>query len=420
MKIKNLVATLRGNWSWVLTVYLICVLYLLVDLSLFQLSPYSGRISTLVCKRDRQDQVVCTATIHGWLGRYQRDFLADEFSKVVLTEESPGGFTASHVCGIMIEAKSRYVKLVDPWQPCSKMVSFADKLRQALGNEIRSSLRVAYIGWNFWTYFRIALLFVFGFLISIKWGLPSRPPQKTYGRKGKRIFSSWLKINLAVKTIFYFTYIFLSGTWLILFVSYPYKHGAFMSICPWPFTLSRVCGSCASFPIPQIIGVYPLLTVTALVSFYQWRRLRQEFPISRWWLGAPVLASLVFIAGINAATTCYDYLTLHFLSSGLTLDITPKFIWLIIFYALLLGAIQWLALRKYLSKAGGWIIIPLINILIGPLIYYFLDKYQLWDYYLAKLIVCVLLTEILQAGYLSWMVRKNIRQQYAPPSSTCH
>lgn len=408
MSTKNLSGKLLTNKSWLLAVYFIFAVYLLVDLVVFQFSPYSGRISTLTCKPDEHKQMQCTATLHGWKEKYQQTFLASEFKRVVEIWVFPYGTSDSGSCGLKLQSTHGTMDFIHDRQPCWRIHSVRKTIFKHFNEHPSSPIKIVYLGWNFSVYTRLLLLLSVTWLLWFKkeW-LESKLPFKNKFYGFRQFVIGWLKVNISLKIILYLTVFIIGGSWLMY--NYQGEHGTFLRVCYDPWRLEQVCGNCAKPPLSYLIALYPLLAFVAIQGIIQWKFLKTKFDLSRWWIGAPAIASIALMIGINSEITCGDFKTLQYIPSGFWINIYTEMLPNIILYALILGLIQWLALRKHVSYSIGWIIIPVINTMLVPLGFLLTELSYPISYLLVIpfLLMLFFVAEAVQASYLSWIVNKK-------------
>lgn len=407
MRLSNVFASAKGNKAWVLAIFLIFAMYMLIDLVVFQFSPYSGRISTLICI-PVQEQVQCTATLYGWKGKKYHTFLASEYKKAVERWHFPGASSDSLVCGLQLLTTGRF-KLVHGVQPCWKIRWLEKRITQHFDKNPSSPLIIIYNGLNFSVYTRLMILIGGGFLLWHKreW-LEDRISTRNQGTGRKQVFLNWLKLNISLKVVLYMIIFIISGAWALY--GYAFQNGTLFRVCPETKSLGWFLGERANPPIPHLIGLYPLLAFSTIQGIIQWKFIRSKIALSKLWIAAPVIASIALMIGINANTTCRDLQTLQNIPAGFWINIYTELLPNIILYALILGFIQWLALRKQVSHSIGWILIPGFTTMLVPLGFLLTEVSYPISYLLVIpfLLMLILITEAVQAAYLSWLIGTTV------------
>lgn len=123
-------------------------------------------------------------------------------------------------------------------------------------------------------------------------------------------------------------------------------------------TLGWALGWWISSLVPGIISTATLaLTVGLCLGFMQWLTLRGYINSSLWWLASTSVGWLVgFTVGVKLVSSLGWTGVLFGLMVGATTG-------------LILGVLQWLVLRKQVSKAGWWLPISIIG-WTSALLYY--------------------------------------------------
>jgi hypothetical protein len=408
MRLSNVFASTKENKSWVLIIFLIFAIYLLIDLVVFQFSPYSGRFSTLVCIPDEQEQVQCTATLYGWKEKKYHTFLASEYKKAVELWHFPGASSDSLVCGLKLLTMTGRFKLVHGVQPCWKVRWLEKRITQHFDKNPSSPFFIIYNGLNYSVYTRLMILIGGGFLLWHKreW-LEDRITTRNQGAGLKILLINWLKLNISLKVVLYLIVLIINGAWALY--GYAYQNGTLFRVCPGTKSLGWFLGERANPSMPYLIGLYPLMSFTTIQGIIQWKFIRSKIDLSRLWIAAPAIASIALVFGINADTTCGDLQTLQNIPSGFWINIYTELLPNIILYILILGFIQWLTLRKQLSHSIGWILIPGFTSMLVPLGFLLTELSGPMSYLLVIpfLLMLFFAAEAAQAAYLSWLVNKK-------------
>jgi hypothetical protein len=397
--------------SWVFVTYVIMVAYLIVDGPAFMYDPYSGRLSTLVCRENKQGASECKITIYGFTEIYQRSFLVKNVRAVFRIHHFPLATSDSLVCGITIITYSEKINFVHPYQKCDKIDKTVAKINYifTLG-EYSPAKRITYVGFNSSIYQR-ALLLVVGFLIALlgrsSWSLV--PMQITSQVDNIRVASrrfifSWLIINILLKVFFYLTIGFVAGYRGDM--SSPEKGDAISSYLFFLYHLDFSSNWCNSL-FGVLLCIYPLIAFAILQAYVQWKFLEEIVPLSGWWIGAPVIAGLTLVFGLPAELTYQECIDLKLLLSGFwSFEGLPPILWNLIIYLLLVGIIQWSVLRRRLSYSIGWIFMPLITVSIVPAFYGVIQNFSRISTILALILVFIFFAvgELILSIYLSWVI----------------
>jgi hypothetical protein len=400
--------------TWLFVAYIIMAAYLILDGAVYMITPYSGRISTLICRENEQGASECKITIYGFKEIYQRSFLIRNVRYVEKIDDWHG-MSERHVCGIVIKTFSDDFRFVDSYQGCGKITKTVEKINDLFDlGDYSPAKRIIYIGFNSSLYRRVFLL-VLGLLIALRWGTSWSlvPAQITFQVDNKRaafrhFTFSWWKTNTLLKVCFYLSNLFFSGLWVWWS---PTKQGSFSYAYNFgrdPLNLgANWCGT--SFGI--LLCLYPLMAYAIMQAYIQWKFLREKLHISGWWIAAPMIASLSLVFGLPAALTSQECSALKFLLFGIKLNYGNSAIfWNLVIYLLLVGGIQWLVLRRRLSYSIGWIVIPLINASIVPMYYRVIQNfpYSLLGPFAQRAIIMIfvffVVGEMITSIYLSWVI----------------
>jgi len=116
-----------------------------------------------------------------------------------------------------------------------------------------------------------------------------------------------------------------------------------------------------------------------------------------------------------------DCLSLKYLMAGLTLGFEEMMLVALVAYFILVGGLQWLALRKQLSFSFGWLIMPLINaalpaifsVLLTNMLLYTLPRVNSVVVYfglIGLLLISLIANEVIPRLYLSWLVNRKFKR----------
>jgi len=397
--------------SWVFVAYLIMAAFLVIDGAVYLTSPYSGRISTFTCRENESRQSEITVSIYGFKEIYQHSFLIKEVREVFRIYDFPGASSDSMVCGITIKTYSGKINFISRYQRCSRIAETLDEINEIIEtSDCSPPKRIFYNGFNSSLY-RRAILLVVGLLIVLIWGkswstvpLDKSSQAKDIKTASRRFTLSWWKTNILLKVFFYLSIFFISGHWAS---RSPTREGDFIGAYNLHLDPRDFGSDWLGTSVKVLFCVYPLIAFGVLQAFIQWKFLREKLPLSGWWIGAPIVASLTLVFGLPADLTSYDCSNLKFLLSSFWMLIRKSpFFWNLVIYLLIVGGIQWLVLRRKLTHSGGWIFMPLISVSLLPLI-----NFIIWEFYfipdilaLPMYIVIPIISELIPSIYLSWVI----------------
>jgi hypothetical protein len=235
-------------------------------------------------------------------------------------------------------------------------------------------------------------------------------------RKGFWSFTVyWAKWNFAVRLIFYLATFFILG---ISAGRYWNLMADFAIACP-----IVVMGNAqyAQFPWISLLGLYPLITILVLKAIHQRQLLaRVNINLTAGWVAAPLVASPLLVA-LAPQLTCDECLSLKYLIAGLVVGFEEMTLVALVAYFILVGGLQWLALRKQLSFSFGWLIMPLINVAL-PVIFFVLITSMMWDTLyrgnyavlflslIGLLLITLIANEVIPGMYLSWLVNRKYKR----------
>jgi hypothetical protein len=373
---------IKESLSWLFVAYLIFAGYVIFDTLTFAFDPMSGRISSFSCKPNHQNETICTVTIYGFLGTYQRSFPANEFRNAVLSRLR--GYSDCVPYGIDIWAGSQGICFVYP-QGTDGDRGATPKLTQTI-DEINAlfirgtpltSKTIFYNGINpgFYPYlFRRIILLVAGLLIVLIYGRRkhfinkhktsiSEPVEGTFARD---VFS-WWKINLLARFFFYLSILPIISAFFTMFFLPP------VQFCQVSIEVSSFyCPGLQAFPASPfgyLFCLYHFIAFTTLQGYMHWHYLKQKVSLSAWWIATPILAGLPLLFVKSPVLTCSDCQAFRVLPSGMyslvhqtiSPPIEKGVITIFLVYFFLLGLAQWLVLKHKLNSANSWIFTPLIN-----------------------------------------------------------
>jgi hypothetical protein len=367
----------KETLSWLFVAYLIFAGYVIFDTLTFAFDPMSGRISSFSCQPNPPNETICTVTIYGFLGTYQRSFPADTFGGAGLS--SLLGYSDCVPYGIGISAGSQEICFVYPQGidgdrgANPKLTQTIDEINGLfIGNTPLTSKTIFYNSVNPGVYpylLRRIILLVAGLLIVLIYGRLkhsinkhktsiTEPVERTFARD---VFS-WWRINLLARFFFYLSIL----PTISIFFLFPKQ------LCQVSVELSSFsCPGLQAFPASPfgyLFCLYHFIAFTTLQGYLQWRHLKQRISLSAWWIATPIFAGLPLLFIKSPVLTCGDCLAFRVLPSGaysLGQNISPPIgkgvIVLFLVYFFLLGCAQWLVLKHKSNSANSWIFTPLIN-----------------------------------------------------------
>jgi hypothetical protein len=412
-------------WAWPVAAYLILAAYGIIDAAVYLQSPFSGRISLLICAPKSQGQAVCTVTIFGFREIYQRSFRSDEFIEAVYYNTVNRATMSDEIYdGITIVTKSGKINFVFPFQRTYEFEDVARDINRGFRGSGYPALPIIFIGFHPSLYKR-AILLIAGLGILIWWskkeqwsqGVPLKPVLKTRSAFANFAFS-WWGYNQAARLIFYIPLFYIiSPFWDT------YNYADFLAWACYCHADLPSCGLVAPMvPFTPLICLLPLLAFASLQALVQARLLKSEIELSPWWVAAPALAMLPLAIGFIATIDCTNCAVLKYLLSGIGSYAFVSYLpatWLVLtglgVYFLLVGVIQCLALRgrgpaRRSRVALAWVFIPLINTasLAGSywmirstwnLPYPTSERYIVW-----VMLAAVAIQDVVSALYAAWMV----------------
>ena len=412
--------TAQKTTNWLLVGCMLFAAYLVCDGFAFLLNPYSGRISTFACKTDARERTLCTVTIYGLRETYRRTFTAHEFVQAVFFKPYPS-ISSDMTYGITIRTQDEIINYIYAINPPGNLEQMANQINVLfVADEPVPDTLIVNNGFNAGLYGR-GFLIVLSLLLAWyttrtgrSWLVFAR--SRLGQRKGFWSFTVyWAKWNFAVRLIFYLATFFILG---ISAFKYSNLMADFASACP-----VVVMGNAqyAQFPWISLLGLYPLITILVLKAINQRQLLaRVNINLPAGWVAAPLVASPLLVA-LAPQLTCDDCLGLKYLMAGVAGDYEEMTLVALVAYFILVGGLQWLALRKQLPCSFGWLIMPLINAAL-PIFFLVLLARMIWDtlgsgnsvgLYLGTigmLLISLIANEIILGMYLSWLVNRKYKR----------
>ena len=402
--------------SWIFVAYMIMAVYLVIDGAVIMGNRYSGRISTIFCFPNDQGQSECTITIHGFTENFQRRVLAKNVRRVVSFMGYRGG-SDIFACGIDILTTSGKINFVHYSQHCRRTEIAVEKIVDlfALGESSPYKIFI-YFGFHY-SIFRRVFLLVVGLFIALWWGRSwtLNPFQKNSQDDNRRITPwgvalSWFRINILLKAFFFLSAWYISG---ILWYGYTTGEMDLTNKCASFIRNYHQLINWSDTSLKVLFCLYPLIAFAILQAYLQWKFLREMLPISGWWIGAPIIASLTLAFSLPGDLCDQECIDLKYLLSGSSFRLGESpIMWNLVFYLLLVGFVQWLVLRKRLSNSSGWVLMPLINISLAPL-YYLVNKPLTNIYTLSNiglLIILIILGDVVTSVFLSRVINSNKKE----------
>lgn len=400
------------NWLWV--AYAIFAGYLILDGLAFLASPYSGRVSRLACEPDSTGQTVCTVTIYGIRQIYRRSFFANDFIEAREIKNYTGT-SEGMTCGITILTETEKFNFIHPYQSCAVIHPMAQRVNASFPYGIWTpGFHILHVGFHSTIYLRLVLLLMgLGYvLLRSKKGVPWLK-STTINRGQKKAFWKfafyWAETNFVVRA-FFIVFIMLmfavctmidSGELGVL------KLRCIYLPCPGGCMGDRLLG-----PLLCFSALWAMLLLKAVVQRQMLNN--NDVPVSVWWIIAPAAASfpLLVVAPQMSTTDCISvmYLLVIFNQYPVVLGL--------VVYFLILGFLQWLALRRALAGAHVWVIMPLVNTLLHEVILLLiillrnLSSTPYPSSYIISLssvfaLPALVFSELIPALYISWLVNRR-------------
>ena len=412
--------TAQKTTNWLLVGCMLFAAYLVYDGFAFLLNPYSGRISTFACKTDARERTLCTVTIYGLRDTYRRTFTAHEFVQAVFFLNLYGS-SSDTTYGITILTQDEKINYIYAINPPGNLEQKADQINALFetGEPVPDTL-IVNNGFDPSLY-RRGVLIVLSMLLAWyttrtgrSWLVFAR--SRLGQRKGFWSFTVyWAKWNFAVRLIFYLATLFIIG---ISAFEYSNFYADFASACPM---IVRGNPEYAQFPWISLLGLYPLITILVLKAIHQRQLLaRVNINLPARWVAAPLVASPLLVA-LAPQLSCIDCFSLKYLMAGLAVGFEEMTLVALVAYFILVGGLQWLALRKQLSFSFGWLIMPLINaalpvifsVLLTSTLWYTLgpgNSVGLFFCLIGLLLISLIANEIIPGMYLSWLVNRKYKR----------
>jgi len=412
--------TAQKTTNWLLVGCLLFAAYLVYDGFAFLLTPSSGRISTFACKTDARERTLCTVTIYGLRDTYRRTFTAHEFVQAIVLVHYTGA-SGDETYGITILTQDEKINYIYAINPPGNLEQKARRINAlfAAGEPVPDTL-IVNNGFNPSLY-RRGILIVLGLLLAWyttrtgrSWLVFAR--SRLGQRKGFWSFTVyWAKWNFAVRLLFYLATFFIIGIGVVRYSNYSPD---FASACS---AVVRGNAQYAQFPWISLLGLYPLITILVLKAINQRQLLaRVNINLPAGWVAAPLVASPLLVA-LAPQLTCTDCFSLKYLMTGLTVGFEEMTVVALVAYFILVGGLQWLALRKQLSCSFGWLIMPLINAASAIALYIYLtsgawdvisrEKYAvLYFSLIGLLLIALIANEVIPGMYLSWLVNRKYKR----------
>jgi hypothetical protein len=361
-------------------------------------------------------------TIYGFRQVYRRSFPAGAFDEALVIHNYTGD-SADTTYGITLLTESGKIAFIHPYQSHTVIQQKADQINALFLDAVPApDISLTFIGFSWSLYFRLLLL-VAGWLVVLyrSRNSVSKSALVPAGQPSFRRYAwRWFRNNLLVRVFFYF---------IILIIM--------LSGCTQQYSLQTdLAMGCYSIlaTVKGFFGwqgfwvcLFPLLTLLMLKSLAHRHMLGQaNIRVSAWWILAPLLAAPLFlVTPLSSYLSCEDCFSFKYLLAGLFAFDSLLMTGLVVYF-LILGLIQWLALRKTLPGSWGWVVMPLVNamlvvpVMMGYVAFINASGRQLnslqrqvsirtMSLYLPALLILltILLSEIIPALYISWAVKRN-------------
>ncbi len=405
---------------WLFTFNLLFIIYMAVLLGEYLLSPDSGRLSTLVCKLGSHGKSVCTVKIFGIRKIYRQDFYADDYVETLTSYNYPSEYRTPPylselalpwgdihqydtsdflVCAVAIRTGPQVIDFIPPYQSYSFCQTAVELIKSAFNGD-RSNIELSFNGYNPHIYRLVWLIIAAGLVLLgqsvfyIIRRIKMLNAARKAGEESPHLFSKYrhdlagilfLDTTQAYPTQPLSRKAFILSWWAatalvallyifgLILASQGRRDGAayacFLSIRDYQSLLIRPI-------LRNLVLILPLVTLACLMAALQWHILQRHFHTAKLWIAAPVIAAVPLLFSLPSEMQCSDaaQLALPFLLP--TSDWTATTTLMVIFF-ILVGAIQWLVLRKSLRRSAGWVIIPFLValapfILFVPFFWFFL------------------------------------------------
>jgi hypothetical protein len=413
---------LPANKRWLVVAYVIFAAYLIYDGFIFLLNPYSGRLSTFVCAPDSGEKMVCTVTIYGLRGISRRSFPAEDFvSASEIIEGNGSSSNATH--GIIILTKQGPIDFI----PEVETGRYIQELREKINSQFIDGEPIPPISITHFrphpSFYQRALSLAVGLVLLL---LALRARRDWLGfddtRLGQRagfwrFAIYWSKNNILVRLIFHLLLLLGSGVFgLEYLLSYRGAQSGFLGNC---FTVIQAHPEYFAFPWGYFLCLYRLFPILLLQGVVQRQMLaRVNLRVSRWWVAAPLAASLPLMV-IVPDLICDDCELLAWgFYSTVPPFTSPMWIGLGVFY-LLTGVIQWLVLRRQLASPAMWVIMPIANPILSIAFHaiddvthvgHWVNQASAMGYdvfWFAMILAGQIVREVVPAMYMSWLVNRK-------------
>ncbi len=408
-----------GNRLW--AAYFVFASFLILDGFFYLLSPYSGRISTLVCRPSRAENARCTVTIYGLRETYRRSFTAEQFIEALVIHNYTGD-SLKTTYGITLLTATEKINFVHPYQAMSVAERKAQQINDAFVDAPPASPAfIIFLGFNRSLYVR-GLLLILGLVYVLSRIKTGRSwllfaPKSTAPRKSFwRLVIYWAGNNFLLRAGFYFSILL---TFNIFSTQYTQRQFDLVTGC---LNIPFIRQSYFDWNWGYLLCFYPLAAILVLKGLAQQQMLSSvELPTSHWWLIAPLAAAPVLIA-LAPQLYCEDCITLKYLPAGI-IDRQSTCMIALAAYFVCLGVIQWLAVRKKLALSVGWVLMPLLNtMLVVPMMAFYWSYYAVhWrDFYntgrldelrfylpAGIILLTTIISELIPALYLAWLVKRR-------------
>ena len=401
------------NWLWV--AYAIFAGYLILDGLAYLASPYSGRISRLDCKPDPTGETVCTVTIYGIRQVYRRSFLANQFVEALVIHNYTGD-SADTTYGITLllntAEKINFIHPYQNWEVIQRKAQQVNDLFVDLMPVISAS--ITFMGVKSSNLVR-PLLILLGLFYVLRRSRRGKPwPQHTAISRGQknavwRFAFYWAETNFVVRAFFIVLIMLMFAVCRLIDSREPglLSLRCIYQPCPGGCMGDRLWG-----PLLCFSAFWAMLLLKAVVQ--RQMLIYINVPVSILWTIAPVAASLPLwvVAPQMSTTDCTSVMYLLVIFKQFTVVIG------LVVYFLILGFLQWLALRRALAGAHAWVIMPLVNTLLHELILLLiiLVRNLSSTAYPPSYIISVssvialpalVISEFIPALYISWLVNRR-------------
>ena len=401
------------NWLWV--AYAIFAGYLILDGLAYLASPYSGRISRLACEPDSTHSSVCTVTIYGIRQIYRRSFPADQFVEALVIQNYTGD-SADTTYGITLllntAEKINFIHPYQNWEVIQRKAQQVNDLFVDLLPVVSAS--ITFMGVKSSNLVRplLILLGLFYVLMRSRRGKPW--PKRTAISRGQKnalwkFAFCWAGTSFLVVALFAFFILIVLAVCGLIDLK---ESGIWNATC---FYVPCLGGCWENGFLGAWLCFHALIALLLLKAVVQRQMLTIiGVPVSVWWIIAPAAASIILLAAASQVSlndcALLIFLLIYFIDY-------PAMIGLVI-YLLCLGLIQYLALRRKLAGALGWMFMPLVNIMLpmGIFSIVFLLRHLSGVNYSSLnnleilfrwILPALIASELIPALYISWLVNRR-------------